>query len=61
MKSLMLENYDIKEYDEKNYPFYKFFILTIYPNKDLFEKELERVIKYEYKYPTIFREFMFIL
>ena len=53
MKSLMLENNEINEYDEENYPFYKFFLMTIYPSKDSFQKELKRVIKCEEKYPLL--------
>jgi len=33
MKSLKLENNDIKAYDEENYPFYKFFFMPTYPSK----------------------------
>ena len=53
IKSLMLENYEIKEYDEENYPFYKFFLMTTYPSKELFINELEKAIKYESKYPLL--------
>jgi hypothetical protein len=53
IKSLMLENYEIKEYDEENYPFYKFFLMTTYPSKELFINELKKVIKYESKYPLL--------
>ena len=34
LKSLMLENNDIKIYDEKNYPFYKYLLMTTYPSKE---------------------------
>ena len=53
MKSLMLENNEIKTYDEENYPFYKFFLMTTYPNKELFIKELKKVIQFEVKYPLL--------
>ena len=53
MKSLMLENNEIQSYDEENYPFYKFFLMTIYPTKDSFLSELKKVIKYESKYPLL--------
>ena len=44
MKSLMLENNEIQSYDEENYPFYKFFMMTTYPSKDLFINELQKTI-----------------
>ena len=53
MKSLMLENNDIKGYDEENYPFYKFFLMTTYPSKESFINELKKVIQYETKYPLL--------
>ena len=40
MKSLVLENNDINAYDEKDYPFYKYFIMTTYPSKDSFIEHL---------------------
>ena len=53
MKSLMLENYDVKDYDEGTYPFYKFFLMTTYPSKDTFINELKKVPQYEIKYPLL--------
>ena len=53
MKSLMLENNDIKNYDEENYPFYKYFLMTTYPSKDSFVNELKKVQLYENKYPLL--------
>ena len=53
MKSLMLEMNDIKEYDEENYPFYKYFFMTTYPSRDSFINELKKVIQYETKYPLL--------
>ena len=53
IKSLMLEDYEIKEYDEENYPFYKFFFMTTYPNKDSFISEFKRINNYEEKYPLL--------
>ena len=53
MKSLMLENNEINEYDEENYPFYKFFLMTTYPSKDLFIKELKKIPHFELKYPLL--------
>ena len=53
MKSLMLEMNDIKEYDEENYPFYKYFFMTTYPSRDSFINELKKVIQYEIKNPLL--------
>jgi len=53
MKSLMLENNEINTYDEENYPFYKFFLMTTYPSKDLFINELKKVPQFELKYPLL--------
>ena len=53
MKALMLENNDIKGYDEENYPFYKFFLMTTYPSRESFINELKKVIQYEIKYPLL--------
>ena len=44
MKSLMLENNDIKNYEEDNFPFYKYFLMTIYPSKENFINEFKKVI-----------------
>ena len=53
MKSLVLETNDIKSYDEKDYPFYKYFLMTTYPTKEAFEHELRKVPEYEKKYPLL--------
>ena len=53
MKSLILENNDIKAYDEVNYPFYKFFVMTTYPSKENMINELQKIIQYEEKYPLL--------
>ena len=53
MKSLMLENNDAKLYDEENYPFYKFFLMTTYPSKEAFINELKKVGQFEAKYPLL--------
>ena len=53
IKSLMLENNDIKAYDELDYPFYKYFIMTSYPTKEDFIHELKNIKEYEKKYPII--------
>ena len=53
MKSLMLENNDIKAYDEENYPFYKFFFMSTYPSKQNMINELEKIINFEQKYPLL--------
>ena len=53
MKALMLENNEITTYDEENYPFYKFFLMTTYPSKAEFINELKKVLNYETKYPLI--------
>ena len=49
----MLENNDIKAYDELDYPFYKYFIMTSYPTKEDFIHELKNIKEYEKKYPII--------
>ena len=50
MKSLVLENKDIEKYDEEEYPFYKYFLMTTYPSKDNFK---EQIMINENKYPLI--------
>ena len=47
MKSLLLENNDIKNYDEENYPLYKYFLMTTYPSKEAFIYELKNVPEYK--------------
>ena len=51
MKSLVLEINDINEYADL--PYYKFFLMTTYPNKDNFINELKKVPEYETKYPLL--------
>ena len=53
MKSLVLETNDVNTYDEKDYPFYKYFTMTNYPDKKLFINELKKVDNYERKYPLL--------
>ena len=53
MKSLMLENVEIQEYDEENYPFYKFFLMTVYPTKDIFINEFSKINRNEEIYPLL--------
>ena len=48
MKSLLAEN---KEYDEKEYPFYKYFYMTLYPSKDSFIEEAKKANLFEESYP----------
>ena len=50
MKSLLLEN---KEYEEKDYPFYKYFLMTTYPSKESFIEETKRTNLFEKDYPLI--------
>ena len=50
MKSLMLENNDVKVYDKENYPFYRYFLMTIYPSKKNYIDELKKT---EDKYPLL--------
>ena len=50
MKSLLLEN---KEYAEKDYPFYKYFLMTTYPSKESFIEETKRTNLFEKDYPLI--------
>ena len=53
MKSLVLEINDIKDYDEEEYPFYKFLLMTTYPSKENFVNELKKVPDFERKYPLL--------
>ena len=53
MKSLMLENNDVNDYNENKYPFYRLFLMTTYPTKENFIKELKKVPNYERKYPLL--------
>jgi len=53
MKSLMLENNDIKVYDEENYPYYKYFLMSTYPSKENMINDLKKIIQFEQKYPLL--------
>ena len=53
MKSLVLENIDENEYDQKNFPFYKLLFMTTYPTVDSFKHELIKIPNYEKKYPFL--------
>jgi hypothetical protein len=53
MKSLVLENNDVNAYDQKDYPFFKYFLMTTYPTKESFIDELKKVDQYERKYPLL--------
>ena len=53
MKSLVLETNDVTSYDENDYPFYKYFLMTTYPTKEAFIIELKKVPQYETKYPLL--------
>ena len=50
MKSVLLEN---KEYEEKEYPFYKYFLMTTYPSRKSFIDETKRADLFEKNYPLI--------
>ena len=50
MKSILLEN---KDYEEKDYPFYKYFLMTTYPSKESFIEETKRTNLFEKDYPLI--------
>ena len=54
IKPLILETFDAKEYNEKVYPFYQYFLMTTYPTKDHFIQEFKNVDQYKTKYPIIF-------
>ena len=51
MKALVLENNDTNNYDEKEYPFYKYFLMTIYPSKKSFIDDTKRTNLFERNYP----------
>ena len=53
MKSLVLETNDINTYDENEYPWYKYFLMTTYPTKENFTNELKKVDGYERTYPLL--------
>ena len=53
MKSMVLENYNINDYDEKTFPFYKLLLMTTYPCKENLINELQKVPDFERKYPLL--------
>ena len=53
MKSLVQETFDKKFYGEKEYPFYKYFLMTTYPTKEDFVFQLKNIPQYERKYPLL--------
>ena len=53
MKSIVLELYNVDDYDEKLYPFYKFFLMTTYPTKDNFINKIKNIPEYKRKYPLL--------
>ena len=52
MKLIMLLNSEVTYY-EKQYPFYRLFLMTTYPTKDHFINELKKIPQYEKKYPIM--------
>ena len=53
MKSIVLELYNVDDYDEKLYPFYKYFLMTTYPTKDNFINKIKKIPEYKRKYPLL--------
>ena len=53
MKSIVLELYNADDYEEKLYPFYKFFLMTTYPTKDNFINKIKKIPEYKRKYPLL--------
>jgi len=53
MKSIVLELYNVEDYDEKLYPFYKLFLMTTYPTKDNFINQVKKIPDYKRKYPLL--------
>ena len=53
MKALVLENNDVNNYDEKEYPFYRYFLMTTYPSKKSFIDETKRANLFEKNYPLV--------
>ena len=53
MKSLVTETNDVDSYEEKDYPFYRYFLMTTYPTIDNFKYELQKVPYYQTKYPLL--------
>ena len=53
MKSLVTETNDVNSYEEIDYPFYRYFLMTIYPTKKVFIQELQKIPQFETKYPLL--------
>ena len=53
MKSLVTETNEVNSYDENEYPFYRYFLMTTYPNKKDFKDELQKINHFETKYPLL--------
>ena len=53
MKSIHHENISPDFYDEKDYPYIKYFMITTYPTRENIKKELDSIIDSEKKYPVI--------
>ena len=53
MKSILHENISPEFYDKTDYPYLKYFMITLYPNKEKLKKELESILDSEKKYPII--------
>ena len=53
MKSLVTETNDVDSYEERDYPFYRYFLMTTYPTIDNFKYELQKVPYYQTKYPLL--------
>ena len=53
LKSIILELYNPEEYDEKEYPFLKYFMLTKYSTEESFMNELYKIKNYDNLYPLI--------
>ena len=53
IKSIILELYNPEQYDEKKYPFLKYFIMTKYSTEETFRNELYKIKNYEDLYPLV--------
>ena len=53
IKSIILELYNPEQYDEKKYPFLKYFTMTSYSTEEIFRNELYKIKNYENLYPLI--------
>ena len=53
IKSIILELYNPEQYDEKKYPFLKYFTMTSYPTEETFRNELYKIKNYEDLYPLV--------